>query len=206
MPDRRYVIGIAGPVGAGKSTLAVGLAQALADAAILQFDRYERITGQPIADIRQWMQNGADLDEMRIPGLAEALQSLKDGRAVIDPMTGASIGARKYILFETQFGRRHAATGRHIDLMVWVDTPLDVALARKVRQFAAGLGEGESAAARTFAPWLRGYLDNYLDVVGELLRIQKETVGAGADLCVDGERDPAALQQEVARLVRERLP
>ena len=206
MPDGAYVIAIAGPVGAGKTTLAQAVARALTDAAILQFDHYERITEQSIEQVRDWMQGGADLDAIAIPGLAEALQALKAGRAVTDPMTGATIPSRKYILFETQFGRRHAATGRYIDLMIWVDTPLDVALARKVRQFAAALDGSDPAAARSFGTWLHGYLGNYLDVVAGLLRIQKESVGAGADVVVDGGRGVSALQQEVAGLVRERLP
>lgn len=206
MTDARYVIGISGPVGAGKSTLAAGVAKALADAAVLQFDHYEQITEQPISDIRQWMEEGADLDAIRIPGLAQALHSLKEGVSVIDPLTGAAIGPCKYILFETQFGRQHTATGRYIDLMVWVDTPLDVALARKVRQFASGAAEDAHGAAGTFASWLRDYLDNYLEVVGNLLRMQKKTVGAGADLAVDGEREPVALRDDIVRLIRERLP
>lgn len=206
MPDGTYVIAIAGPVGAGKTTLARGVADELADAAVLQFDHYERITEQSIEQVRDWMQGGADLDAMAIPGLAEALQSLKAGRAAINPMTRATIPSRKYILFETQFGRRHAATGRYIDLMIWVDTPLDVALARKVRQFAAELEGSDPAAASAFGAWLHEYLGNYLDVVSGLLRMQKESVGAGADLVVDGGRDVSALQQEIARLVRERLP
>jgi uridine kinase len=200
------VIGIAGPVGAGKSTLAGGLAIELADAAIVRFDHYEQVTEQPIETIRDWMRAGADLDAVEIPQLAAALGSLKAGCAVVDPVTGRSIPPARYILFETQFGRRHSATGQYIDLMVWIDTPLDLALARKVRQFAASLDGADAGAARTFAPWLRGYLDNYLGVVGDLLRIQRETVGAGADLVVDGTRDPAVLRQEVAQLIRARLP
>jgi thymidylate kinase len=205
MAARGYVVGIAGPVGAGKSTLVEGLAARIGDAAVLSFDRYERITEQPIERIRLWMQNGADLDEMEIPGLARDLQALKEGRAVADPLTGAPVPARQVILFETQFGRRHAATGRHIDLMVWIDTPLDLALARKVRQFTSELDPRDDKAARDFGPWLREYLGNYLDVVGGLLRIQRETVGAGADLVLDGQRDPQALQAEVEQAIRDRL-
>lgn len=206
MPDGAYVIAIAGPVGAGKTTLAQAVAHQLADAAMLQFDHYERITEQSIEQVRDWVQGGADLDAIAIPGLAEALQALKAGRAVVDPLTGATIPSRKYILFETQFGRRHAATGRYIDLMIWVDTPLDVALARKVRQFAAALEGSDPAEARRFATWLHEYMGNYVDVVAGLLRMQKESVGAGADLVVDGAREVSALQQEIADLVRERLP
>lgn len=205
MAGRGFVVGIAGPVGAGKSTLVAGLAAQLIDVAVLSFDRYERITEQPIERIRQWMQNGADLDEMEIPGLARDLLALKEGRAVVDPLSGAPVQACRVILFETQFGRRHAETGRHIDMMVWIDTPLDLALARKVRQFAAEVDSGDARAERRFAPWLGEYLGNYLDVVSGLLRMQRETVGAGADLVVDGQRDPQSLRAEVAQAIQGRL-
>ncbi len=202
-----YIVAVAAPVGGGKSTLVQGVAGRLADAAVIQFDHYERITAEPIEKIMHWMRNGADVDDMVIPGLAEALQSLKRGSPVIDPLTRAEIPARKYILFETQFGRQHRATGRYIDLMVWIETPPEVALARKIRQFA---GELRAAASRdeidAFAPWLHTYLDNYLGVVRELLRIQRDTVGANADLTVGGEGDADALARQVEREIRRRLP
>ena len=203
--DARYVIAVAAPVGGGKSTLVRRLAERLADATAIHFDHYERITEQPIEKISLWMQHGADLDEFEIPRLADDLQALKRGSSVLDPLTRAEIPARKYILFETQFGRQHAATGRHIYFLIWVDTPLDVALARKVRQFAGELDGRDAGANRAFASWLRAYLDNYLAVVGGLLRIQRETVGANADLVIDGERDPDALLRQAAQEILQRF-
>lgn len=198
------VIAIAGPVGAGKSTLVNALAGRLADATVIHFDHYERMTEQPIEEVRRWMQDGADLNQMPVPGLAEALQALKAGRAVIDPLARAEIPAAKCILFETQFGRRHAATGRHIDFLVWIDTPLDMALARKVRQFSGSLDLRNPQEVNAFAPWLKGYLDNYLDVVGALLRVQRDTVGADADLVVDGALEPGEVLRRVEHAIRER--
>ena len=200
-----YVIAVAAPPGAGKSTLIRLLAGRLPDATVIHFDHYERITEQPIEKIRLWMENGADLNEVEIPGLAEDLQALKHGRSVRDPRTRAEIRARKYVLFETQFGRQHAATGRHIDFLIWIDLPLDVALARKVRQFAGEVDARNQEELEAFAPWLHTYLDNYLAVVGGLLRIQRDTVGASADLIVDGESDPGALLLQVEQEILRRL-
>ena len=200
-----YVVAVAGPVGGGKSTLVDGLAGRLADTTAIHFDHYERMTEQPIEKIREWMKNGADLDQMSLPGLAEDLQSLKSGRPVSDPLTRAEIPARKYILFETQFGRQHAATGRHIDFLIWIETPLDLALARKIRQFAGEFDAHDREAVRTFAPWLKAYLDNYLDVVGGLLRIQQEAVRVNADLLIDGECEPGALQLQVEQAILGRF-
>jgi uridine kinase len=203
--DARYVIAVAAPVGGGKSTLVKALASRLEGAAAIHFDHYERITEQPIEEIRRWMQDGADVDEMVIPRLADDLQALKLGGSVVDPQTGKAITARKYVLFETQFGRQHAATGRHIDFLVWVDTPLDVALARKIRQFAGELDVRNQEEFCAFAPWLRTYLDNYIAVVGALLRIQRDTVGEHADLVVDGELDADALLAQVTEEILNRF-
>ncbi len=194
----RRVIAIAGAVGAGKSTLVRALAGRLADSTVIQFDHYERMTEQPIAEVRRWIREGADIDKLPVPGLGEALQALKLGRAVADPMTRAEIRPAKYILFETQFGRRHAATGRHVDFLAWIDTPLDIALARKVRQFAREFDPRDPAG---FAPWLSGYLDNYVEVVGGLLRMQRDIVAAGADLVVDGNADPVGQASELERAI-----
>lgn len=197
---------MAGPVGAGKSTLVNALAGRLEDTVAIHFDHYERMTEQPIEEVRRWMEEGADLDRMPVPGLAEALHSLRQGRAVVHPATGAQIPAAKNILFETQFGRRHAATGAHVDFLVWIDLPLDIALARKLRQFAAGVDPRNAGAASTFGPWLKEYLDNYVDVVGTLLRHQRETVAADADLVVDGALDPGEQANAVERALDATRP
>lgn len=190
------VVAVSGPVGAGKSTLVAGLADVLGSTATIHFDHYERMTEQPIEAIRRWAQNGADPDAMPVPGLSEALQTLKSGRPIVDPATQKEIAPAKFILFETQFGRRHAATGRAIDFLIWIDTPLDVALARKLRQFTSGAGIRSLDESRTFLQWLEGYLDNYLGLVGGLLRRQRDTVGADADMLVDGQRDAGELVRQ----------
>jgi uridine kinase len=195
------VIAVAGPVGAGKSTLVAGLASVLPGTATIHFDHYERMTEQPIEEIRRWAKDGADVDAMPVPGLAEALHFLKQGRATIDPATHAEIAPANFILFETQFGRRHTATGKLIDFLVWIDTPLDVALARKVRQFSAGPGLRNAGEAQAFVQWLPEYLDNYLDLVGGLLRRQRDTVRADADLVVDGELESGELVRQVGEKI-----
>lgn len=200
----RHVIGIAGPVGGGKSTLVRELSTRLADSACIHFDDYEQLTAQPIEKIKQWMLSGAATDGLPVAGLAQDLLSLKAGLPLVHPAARESCGSGKYILFETQFGRRHAASGVHIDFLVWIDTPLDIALARKLRQLAdESVAQTEQHAA--FAGWLRVYLDNYLDVVGDLLRVQRETVGADADLVVDGTADRASVARWVEHEVLRRF-
>jgi uridine kinase len=152
------------------------------------------------------MRQGADPGQIVVPGLAEDLEALKRGEPVTDPVTRARIEASRFILFETQFGRWHPASGGPIDFLIWLDTPLDIALARKVRQFAGRqAGTRNRADASEFVAWLHTYLDNYLSVVADLLRLQRETVASGADLVIDGTLDPAVQQQQAAQAILGRF-
>ena len=202
-----HVVAVAGPPGAGKSTLIHGLAQALTDACAIHMDSYETMTQKPIAEIAQWMNDGADIGAFSFPQLEQDLQRLRQGLTVMEPRTGREIAARKYILFETQFGRAHRATGRNIDILIWLDTPLDVALARNVKKMTASVlreQKVEKLAGRV--QWLDGYLDNYLHTVRSLMPMQKEKVAAGADIVIDGGVALPELVSFAAGEIRRRLP
>ncbi|MBE0616159.1 MAG: hypothetical protein IH604_21020 [Burkholderiales bacterium] len=186
------IVAISGAPGSGKSTLARGLAAALGDAAVVHMDHYEHATALPIEAIARWMERGADYDELPIPLLADHLDALRRGSAVTDPMTREAIPPAAWILFETQFGRVHHPTGRHIDLLVWLDTPPDIALARTLLQSTRVALHGGRADAAQLA-WTEGYLANYLTVVRQLVLMQKARVGAVADIVLDGEDGPDAL-------------
>jgi uridine kinase len=196
-----YVVSVSAPVGGGKSSLATGLAGRLPDAEAIYFDSYEDLTARPLDEIHAWMQAGADPDEFVIPRLPEALDLLKRGESVVEPGTDRELQPAKYIVFETPFARHHRATGRHIDLSIWIDTPLDVALARNIREFTERPGMyGE------LAPWLRDYLDSYLGTVRELLCMQQEVVGGSADLVLDGLNELEVNVERAAAEILQRLP
>lgn len=170
-----YLVGIAGYPGSGKSSLVAALAEAFGEAPVVRMDDYEKMTRMPIAALERWMKDGADIDAFAFPRLEEQLRRLK-----------ASRGA--FALFETQFGRAHRATGQLIDILIWVDTPLDVALARNVRATVSGLlREPNVDELPGRLRWLHGYLDNYLGIVRSLLVMQKERVLPGAEIIVDGQ-------------------
>ena len=177
-----FVVGIAGVPGAGKSTLAAALCAALPDAQALHMDAYDNMTRLPIGAVRRWFEDGADIDAFDLPALQAELRRRKAGPASAT------------VLFETQFGRAHRATGQHIDLLLWIETPLDLALARALR---AALARGAPA------DWVKDYLQNYLGTVRELLEMQRSRVAAAADAVLDGRADAAAVAEaaraEIAR-------
>ena len=65
------IIAVAAPIGGGKTSLVKAIANRLDDAAMLFYDHYEKATGQPVHDLEQWINNGADFNEFTIPGLAD---------------------------------------------------------------------------------------------------------------------------------------
>ncbi len=164
------VVGITGAPGAGKSTLAAALAQSLPDATALHMDGYDNMTRLPIAEVARWFRSGADIDAFAFPPLEAELARRK--------------AAPGTVLFETQFGRAHRATGQHIDFLIWLEAPLDLALARTLR---AALARGAPAG------WLQGYLDSYLGTVRELLEMQKARVAPAAVLVLDARGAPAEI-------------
>lgn len=200
------VIAVAGPVGSGKSSLVREVISQLDDAATLYFDHYEDITRKAPHELVQWIQDGADFDQFIIPGLARDLEKLKGGEAVTDPTTATVIEPRKYIIFEMPFGKGHTATAPFIDLLIWIDLPLDVALARKLREHTGMLLECPQPGKHYDGlSWLHGYLDNYLIFVHDILMIQHQQIRPAADLLLDGTDDPEQLSRKAALFIRKEL-
>jgi uridine kinase len=201
-----WIIGISGAVGAGKTSLTTELAARLGDAAVISCDSYERISEQPPESVIAWLERGADYDELVIPRLAEDLAALKRGEAVIEPMRRTVIRPAQHILFETNFGREHRGSGQHIDVLVWIDTPLEVALARKIQEYVGVfLAKHKPEQYREDLAWLHEWLANYMRFTRKLLRLQRERVRPGAEIVLDGEQDQAALIELALREIEQRV-
>lgn len=201
-----YVVGVAGPPGGGKTTLARELVRALPEASAIHMDSYETMTDSPMEVVRSWVRDGVDIDAFDFSRLAADLERLKRGHEVAEPGTQRVIAPAKYIVFETQFGRAHRATGAHIDLLLWLETPLDVALARTFKvQLGLAARERSLEAVQSQLRWLQGYTDNYLGVVRSLVEMQLQRVRPSAEIVLDGLQEPASLAREAARAICSRL-
>ncbi|MBB5762683.1 uridine kinase [Methylorubrum rhodesianum] len=180
-----FVLAICGPPGSGKSTLSHALSERFGGAPVLAYDAYEEITGWPPERVAAWLASGAPLNAVPVPGLTEDLAQLRRGEPVPDRERGGTLRlsrrvARPVIVLDTLLGRAHPGTGAQIDHLVWLDLPLDVALARKLRSFT-GEGQRDPSAASRLLAGLDAYLGRYDTLLHPTYALQRERVRPAAD-------------------------
>ncbi len=176
------VIGVSAVGGGGKTVVTRRLAHVLGDAAAIHFDDYDDTNVHP-PDLQRWFADGADYDAWQTPVFSSHLQSLRDGRSVRHPVTGMTKGPSRYVVADAPLGRAHTDSGRFIDLMVFIDTPLDVAMARRL------LRDIDPTARSTAGEALRhikGELSGYEVRARPIYEHFQERMRAEADLVVDG--------------------
>jgi uridine kinase len=197
-PQRRFVIGISAPSGGGKTTVARHLMARLPDAVLLCFDDYDHLTSHP-ASYAQWLAAGADYNAWQTPQLNTDLRRLRQGEAIVHPLTGEVVPAATTIVFDAPLGRAHDETGGQIDLMVFLDTPLDVAMARRLLRDS---NQNEAPFAEIWAR-LRSELTSYLTFGRAAYLEMDRQVKPGCDLILDGLRPPDELAQQILMQILE---
>lgn len=113
---RPFVISIAAVSGGGKTTIVRQLSEKLHNSKSLFFDNYD-FEGPD--DIINWVDSGAIYDEWNLSPLLKDLEILLSEQL-------------NFIILEYPFAYKHSMIRGFIDFTVFIDTPLDVALARRL--------------------------------------------------------------------------
>ena len=190
----RPVIAIAGPPGSGKTALTQQLCHALAADALF-YDDFQQATEQSMEEILQWMQTGEHYDRLEVPGFAQAIAAHKQQK----PDTP--------LIVETPLGRHHRASGRWIDLLIWLDIPLDIALARNIQAFTEDFLTPPLQAAQLSdqVAWLNQYMEMYITAVRSTLITQQQRIAANADIILDGNQTREALISDALNAIQTQL-
>jgi hypothetical protein len=109
------------------------------------FDDFDDTNVHP-ESMYEWFSRGANLTEFDCPGMRDA---------VLNEIGKATVG---YIVLDYPFGRDHPCFQHTIDLSVFIDTPLDVAMARRVlRDYGTVSGQAEGDRLSRLLRDLEGY-------------------------------------------------
>ncbi len=118
MLNKTYIIAINAISGGGKTTITKELQKCLPNAKALHFDDRDYDSNSGIDDICKWIEEGADVNKFNLELLANDIELLSSNS--------------DYIVMDYPFGYRHNLIGKYVDLSIFIDTPLDIALARRI--------------------------------------------------------------------------
>lgn len=185
-----FVISISGLSGGGKTAVTNALKVRLAGSAIISFDDY----GEQVyldRDINEWSANSND-DEWYTEPIAADVE-----RLLSEPLD--------YIILDYPFGYGNQLVGQYINLAVYVDVPLDVALARRIirdftsREENTNVADVEEVSLAGLDKELRFYLDHSRLTYARMPEMQIPT----SDLIVDGTKTPEEIACKIIEYIEE---
>lgn len=195
------LIGIAGGSGSGKTTLARALAHALEPSVVIiaEDDYYRCATTVPGFDAKTHDFDGLDAKDM--PRLAADLIAIKSGAAIEKPLYDyvthtrraetQTIEPARHVIVEGILALADAEVRAAYDVAVWLDTPGDLRLLRRVRRDVAERGRS-----------IESVLNQYENTVRPAHRRYAAAQAAAADLVLDAEGVGHDLDAMVARVLR----
>lgn len=181
-----YVIAINAVSGGGKTALATLLHKSLTNSALFGFDDFDA-SNVYADDYFTWWARGGNIEEFDCPGM----------RAAVDDEIRR--GRTDYIVMDYPFGRDHSRFRDTIDLSVWLETPLDVAMARRIlRDFMPQ--QGLSAAEQMDR--LQEDLSHYLIKARHVYLDDRHR--KTADLVLDGSKPLEELRDSILQAIRRK--
>jgi uridine kinase len=184
-----YVISISGISGSGKTTVTNSLEKCLSNAVVVSFDDYDDIKLD--RDINDWSADGNDENEWYVEPLAENIEKLLN-----EPYS--------YIIVDYPFGYRNLRVGKYINFAVFVDTPLDVALARRTIRDYTSRSENRNkieVSLSAIEKELRFYLERSRPTYARMPETQKPF----SDIVVDGTKSPEELANIIIEFIRNTI-
>ena len=171
------VIAFTAVSGGGKTALVNAVKRRLPRAEALYFDSYS-FEGEP-EDFYQWAIRGADYGVWRLAPLREDILAIRSKEAC------------DFLLLDYPFGYCHTEIRSYIDCAVFIDTPLDIAMARRVLR-----DQGEASGTqirRELALYLKYGRISYLQMLRDILPL--------SDYVIDGTKSLTEEANEAIKII-----
>ena len=169
------VISIASISGGGKTTIVNALMNRLNNAAALCFDDYNF---DEYIEYDSWLKNGADYNEWDLTPLKNDIDKL--------------MGQTEYILLDYPFAHKNKSITPYIDISVYIDTPLDVALVRRIlRDMPYAPGDQ-----------IREYILDYIKYERPLYQLMIDNIMPDSDIVVDGLQSVHDIINEICHILK----
>ena len=105
--------------GGGKTATTKELQKLLSNSKALYFDDRNYDSDSGIDDICKWIEDGADVNLFDLNRLADDIEALKQENL-------------DFIIMDYPFGYRHKLIAPYLNYSIFIDTPFDIALARRI--------------------------------------------------------------------------
>lgn len=172
------VIAVAAVTAGGKTTVVNEIKKKLPRTAALYFDDYS-FDGE-VENFYQWVMDGADYQVWDLSPLEKDILAIKDS------------GRYDTLLLDYPFAYRNDMIKKYIDVAVFIDTPLDIAMARRV------LRDFKDATADE----IRGDMEMYLKYARIAYVQMLKDIRPSSDYVIDGAQDLESIVDEIIKVMK----
>lgn len=170
-------IAVSAVTAGGKTTAVNGLKIALKNSCSLHFDDYS-FEGE-VDDFHQWVLDGADYNVWNLKPLENDIIRIKNSNKY------------EYLILDYPFAYRNDLIKKYIDVAVFIDTPLDIALARHI------IRDMENASAKEICDELTRYLQyarlGYEQMIKDIV--------PSSDYIIDGSLDTVQIVNKIIEIL-----
>ena len=174
------IIAVSAVTAGGKTTAVNAVKKKLPRCASLHFDDYS-FEGE-VDDFHQWVLDGADYNVWDLSPLKADIEKI------------IRSGAYDYLLLDYPFAYRNDLIKDYIDCSVFIDTPLDIAMARRI------LRDMKDASADEIREEMKTYLNFARVAYVQMLKDIKPS----SDYVIDGAQDLEHITMELLDIIINR--
>ena len=171
------IIAFAAVTAGGKTTIVNEIKKKLKNAKSLHFDDYS-FEGE-VEDFYAWVMNGADYNIWNLSPLIKDILEIKNNKKC------------DYLLLDYPFAYCHKELSKYIDCAIFIDTPLDIAMARRI------LRDMNNATTEE----IRYDMDMYLKYTRVAYIQMLKDILPSSDYVIDGTKELDEKVQEIINII-----